>query len=60
MAITILAVLAALVIKKIAQAVYGDCKAYIWATAIVVTGLAWLLLSGIFEKIALIPVFLLF
>ena len=58
MAITVFTILAALVIKKVAQTVYDDCKVGIWITGILVAVLAALIISAIFDKISLIPVLL--
>lgn len=59
MAITVFTILAALVIKKVAQTIYSDCKTGIWITVVLVTVLAALLISAVFNKISLIPILLL-
>ena len=58
MALTVFTLLTALAIKKIAQTVYDDCKVGIWVTGILVTVLAALIISAIFDKISLIPILL--
>ena len=60
MAITVLTVLAALVLKAIAVKVYDDCKVGIWIAIIVTVLLGGWLLTVILDKISFIPVFLLF
>jgi hypothetical protein len=58
MAITVFTILVALVIKKIIQTVYDDCKVGFWITCVLVAVLVALIISAIFEKISLIPVLL--
>ena len=60
MAITVLTVLAALVLKAIAVKVYDDCKVGIWIAIVLTVLLGGWLLTTILDKIAFIPVFLLF
>ena len=60
MAITVLTVLAALVLKAIAVKVYDDCKIGIWIAIVLNVLLGGWLLSAILDKISFIPVFLLF
>ena len=59
MAITVCTILAALVIKKVVQTIYTDCKTGIWVTVILVAVLMALLISAVFNKISLIPILLL-
>jgi hypothetical protein len=60
MAITVLTVLAALVLKAIAVKVYDDCKVGIWIAIILTVLFGGGLLTTILDKISFIPVFLLF
>ena len=60
MAITVLTVLAALVLKAIAVKVYDDCKVGIWIAIIITVLFGGWLLTTILDKISFIPVFLLF
>ncbi len=56
MAVTVFTLLAALVIKKVVQTVYDDCKVGIWVTGVLIALLAALVISAIFDKISFIPV----
>ena len=56
MAITVLTVLAALVLKAIAVKVYDDCKIGIWVAIIITVLLGGWLLTAILDKISFIPV----
>ena len=60
MAITVLTVLAALVLKAIAVNVYDECKVGIWIAIIITMLFGGWLLTVIWDKISFIPVFLLF
>lgn len=60
MAITVLTVLAALVLKAISVKVYDDCKVGIWVAIILTVLFGGWLLTTILDKISFIPVFLLF
>ena len=60
MAITVLTVLAALILKAIAVKVYDDCKVGIWIAIVITVVIGGWLLTTILDKISFIPVFLLF
>ncbi len=59
MAITVFTILTALVIKKVAQTIYADCKTGIWVTGVLVTVLVAQLINVVVDKISLIPILLL-
>jgi hypothetical protein len=56
MAITVLTVLAALILKAIAVKVYDDCKIGIWIAIIITVLVGGWLLTTILDKISFIPV----
>ena len=56
MAITVMTLLAALVLKAIAVKVYDDCKVGIWIAIIITVLFGGWLLTAILGKISFIPV----
>ncbi len=60
MGVAVMTFLALAILKALAGKIYADCKLGIWLTVITVVLLAGWLLSAVFDKISLIPIFLLF
>ena len=60
MGVAVMTVLALAVLKALAGKIYADCKIGVWVTVIVVVLVTGWLISAIFDKISLIPIFLLF
>ena len=60
MGVAVMTFLALAILKALAGKIYADCKRGIWLTVITVVLLASWLISAIFDKISLIPIFLLF
>lgn len=59
MGVAVLMLVAVKVIKAVAGKIYEDCKVGIWLAVIAVLFLTGMVISAVFEKIALIPVLLL-
>ena len=60
MGAAVMTVLALAILKALAGKIYAECKIGIWLTVITAVVLAGWLISAIFDKISLIPIFLLF
>lgn len=59
MGVAVLTLVAVMVMKAVAGKIYEDCKVGIWLAVIAVVFLTGMVITAIFEKIALIPVLLL-
>ena len=59
MGIAVMTVLALAILKALAGKIYAEFKIGIWLTVITAVVLAGWLISAIFDKISLIPIFLL-
>ena len=60
MGVAVMTVLALAILKALAGKIYADCKIGVWLTVITIVVLAGWLISAVFDKISLIPIFLLF
>ena len=59
MGVAVMTVLALAILKALVGKIYAECKIGIWLTVITIIVLAGWLISAIFDKISLIPIFLL-
>ena len=59
MGVAVMTVLALAILKALVGKIYAECKIGVWVTVITVVVLVGWLISAIFDKISLIPIFLL-